>query len=375
MESDIPVTARRLELEGRWLQFSLRTLLLFVTVCAILCSWLAVRVRQAKREREATQVIRRLSGSSYRADRCDDDGQLIGNDGTGGVYDTGGGLRGRIAQTLGREWAYAVVNVDLSDCEINDDDLATLESFPGLKWLGLGRTEITDRGLKHLAGLKSLRSLELCGAKVTDAGLSCLTGLTQLRSLRLDGTNVTDSGLQYLGGLNNLQSLNLSETKVAGAKLYHLEGLEGLSELWLDGTDLSDSTTRQLARLGRLRTLGLSSTQVTDAGLKHLAALQQLESLSLYWTQTTEAGRSALQRSVPNLSVQCESRDAQLQSAIDGLFKEGEDRRKRSGNKEASLLIVTPPKGAGQHVLIDQGEGADEVGSHQDEKGRGTGFF
>jgi len=32
----------------RWFQYSLRTLLVLVTVCAIPCSWLGVKVQQAK---------------------------------------------------------------------------------------------------------------------------------------------------------------------------------------------------------------------------------------------------------------------------------------------------------------------------------------
>jgi hypothetical protein len=46
----------------RWFQFSLRTLLVFVTLCAIPCSWLAVKMQQAKRQREAVVAIEKLGG-------------------------------------------------------------------------------------------------------------------------------------------------------------------------------------------------------------------------------------------------------------------------------------------------------------------------
>ena len=41
----------------RWFQYRLRTLLIFVTLCALPCSWLGWKVRQAKREAEAAAAI------------------------------------------------------------------------------------------------------------------------------------------------------------------------------------------------------------------------------------------------------------------------------------------------------------------------------
>ena len=54
MKTDLP--------KRRWFQFSLRTLLVFVTLCAIPCSWLAVKLRQMKREEAAAAVIEKAGG-------------------------------------------------------------------------------------------------------------------------------------------------------------------------------------------------------------------------------------------------------------------------------------------------------------------------
>ena len=47
----------------RRFQYSLRTLLLVVTLFAIACSWLAVKIRQAQRQQEAVAEIQKLGGS------------------------------------------------------------------------------------------------------------------------------------------------------------------------------------------------------------------------------------------------------------------------------------------------------------------------
>ncbi len=47
----------------RWFQYSLRTLLILVTLFAIPCSWLAVKRHQAQREREAAAAFEKLGGS------------------------------------------------------------------------------------------------------------------------------------------------------------------------------------------------------------------------------------------------------------------------------------------------------------------------
>ncbi len=42
----------------RRVQFGLRTLLVFVTLCAVVCSWLAVRLREARRQAAAVATMR-----------------------------------------------------------------------------------------------------------------------------------------------------------------------------------------------------------------------------------------------------------------------------------------------------------------------------
>ncbi len=61
----------------RWFQYSLRTLLIVVTLFAIPCSWLAVKRQQAKREREAAAEIVKLGGVVHYDWQCDAKGRPL----------------------------------------------------------------------------------------------------------------------------------------------------------------------------------------------------------------------------------------------------------------------------------------------------------
>jgi len=145
-------------------QFSLRTLLVLVTLCAIPCSWVAWEREWARKRREAIVAIRKLGGEV-------------------------------LSDYLFADTTHTVF---LNNTQATDADLEQLEGLTNLKCLQLDGTQITDAGLKHLGGLKQLYWLHLSKTNITDAGLERLRGLNELRWLFLDGTQVTDDGVKTL---------------------------------------------------------------------------------------------------------------------------------------------------------------------------------
>jgi Leucine-rich repeat (LRR) protein len=185
----------------RWYQFRLRTLLIFVTLFAIPCSWVAVKKEQKRREREAATEIEKLGG--------------------------------KVAWS--RPWG------PRSSQRLLGDDL-----FGSVTIVVLDGTQVTDAGLEHLKGLGQLRQLEFRSTQVTDAGLEHLQGLKQLQWLALDETKVTDAGLEHLQGLGQLRELQLNGTQVTDAGLEHLKGLGQLQTLRLTGTHVTDAGVGKL---------------------------------------------------------------------------------------------------------------------------------
>jgi hypothetical protein len=163
----------------RWYQFSLRTLLVFVTLCAIVCSCLAVMMQEAKREREIAAVIQKSGLVAVWTDDFDSSGptwlrSLLGAHFFGHVY--AGYYEGGQVNDVGPE---------------NLKGLQLVELF-------LAGTNVTDAGLENLKSMSELRALYLDRTKVTDAGLENLKELNQLHGLWLAGTQVTDAGVKKL---------------------------------------------------------------------------------------------------------------------------------------------------------------------------------
>jgi hypothetical protein len=61
----------------RWFQFSLRSLLIFVTLSALACSWFTVTMQHARKQRADVEQIRKLGGNVYYSYQCDGSGTPV----------------------------------------------------------------------------------------------------------------------------------------------------------------------------------------------------------------------------------------------------------------------------------------------------------
>jgi hypothetical protein len=320
----------------RWYQFSLRALLIFVGLCALPCSWYAVRMRAAERQRAAVEILRK-AGAEVHYDYQGDE-----------VYGIPDRKPSQFLQNIfGIDFLSDVIGVkcdsnvkpskmralkdlprlralDILFSHFTDADLAFLDDLPDLKWidvptslgdeglrhlaamhkledLDLNSRPITDRGMIYLQGMENLESLSLTLTKITDKGLQCLSNLHNLKRLRLDRVCITNAGLAYLSNLENLEDLDLQceemgdtdlipKGRITDAGLIHISRLNNLKELLLDGHAIRGDGLVHLSRLTNLEQLRLNNTKVTDATLVYLADIHSLKELWLERTSITDGG-------------------------------------------------------------------------------------
>ena len=236
----------------RWIQFSLRSLMMLTLVVGLgMATWLVPLKKRADRQKAAVEAILK-------------DGGLV-------AYDYQHDASGRSIQNAmppGPAWLRKLLG----------DDFFTDVVFAAVK---------TDTSAEHLDDLPRIQSLHLDKGEITDAALAHVAGLARLDYLDLSGATITDDGLVHLERMANLKKLYLDRTKVTDAGLAHLAGLTGLYWLLLDGTQVSDAGLKNVERFTALDALHLSFTRVTDAGLKHLEKLTSLTSLQLRNTAIT----------------------------------------------------------------------------------------
>jgi hypothetical protein len=258
----------------RWrFQFSIRSLLVLALVVALPCSWLAVKLQQARRQRETVTEIEKWGGTVKY------DWEIDGN----GVVDPS-------AEPPGPIWLRSVLGKDF---------------FQSVDIVLASNSRVTDAALERLSGLNQLRRLYLCYTKVTDAGLEHLKCFRQLNDLYLGGTTtITDAGLEHLKGLSQLHELDLYGTPVTDAGLEHLKDLRELKSVILCKTQITDAGVKHLKSWSQLEFLSLSSAKITDAALEHLSGLSQLERLCFFDTQVTDAGVEKLRQALPNCTIE-----------------------------------------------------------------------
>ena len=225
---------------ARWrFQFRLRTLMLAVAVCAVACSWFAVRKDRAARQLAATKAL---------------------GDRVWVVYDyelDADGLRTEGAQPPGPAWLRNLLGGDFfADVEavwgtsgFDDDDMAHLKGFPRLRYLNVFNSRVTEAGIVHLKSLPELENLSLGGTRITDAGLVHLQQLRKLEGLGLYSTGVTDEGLAHLHDLAGLKRLGLFSTKVTPQGIQRLEQALPDCRVWYYGpSDASPPPTPQTSQ-------------------------------------------------------------------------------------------------------------------------------
>jgi hypothetical protein len=188
-----PQSANSPPRKWRRLQFSLRSLLIVITVFGV---WLGLKVNRARRQRDAVTAIRALGGTvqyDYQhvtPNEPPGPGWLRENLGLDfladadyvGIPNATSGKLGMIVPHL--ESLPALRSLHISHSQINDDDVRTLTKLTHLKelWLG-GSTLLSGKSLSYIALLEDVRKLEVWHAQIYDDDLQHIAQLRKLEHL------------------------------------------------------------------------------------------------------------------------------------------------------------------------------------------------
>ena len=232
----------------RWFQFSLRTLMIGVTLLAVLCGWFGMKVERARKRHEAVEAIRKLGGYVHYDYEMDPNGFSL-----------------LLTPPPAPDWLIKLLGIDFFA------DVAMVD-LPGTLPPDLRRHIDLNKPPPEDLRRENERATAIC--------LKQLPLLPHITNLGLIGTQITDDQLQYL------------------------EGLDVLQKLWLNGTPVGDAGLVHLKKLPQLRYLVLwFDTRISDVGLKHLQGMSQLRELSLDDTNVTDAGKTELQKALPKCEI------------------------------------------------------------------------
>jgi len=185
----------------RFFRYSLRTLMIVVTV---FCVWMGITAKRARDQRQAVEAVREVSGQVFYKHQWPLNSP---SDPPGPEW---------LRQLMGDEYFFSVFFLNFGNPWVTDAELEHLKGFRGtnLLWLNLSNIKLPEAGLEYVKALTNLRVLNLNTTKTTDAGVAHLKGMTKLQELWLANTEITDAGLEYLRELTKLRELNLSNTQV-----------------------------------------------------------------------------------------------------------------------------------------------------------------
>jgi hypothetical protein len=238
MESPSQSVEKPVKRKLRWYQFSLRSLLIFVTLFAVACSWFAVKMGRAKRQKEAIEVIQKVGGSVHY-DYEETAPRTVSNSGKPREPEW-------LLKLLGEDFFHKPVNITFFETPKDEGWIKAVNSLPSLKTLLLSGGNISDETLEHLSELPNLEELHANSSSVSDKGLKNLEKFPKLRWLTIHYTKVTDSGL------------------------VHVRSLKHLEWLILIGDNISDAAVPDLSSMTTLQLLDVRETAITVNGYEKL---------------------------------------------------------------------------------------------------------
>jgi hypothetical protein len=201
-----------------WYRFTLRSLILLLTIA---CIWLAIVFNQCRRQRRAVESIVNAGGQvtfDYQAKA------KRGEDATppGPPW-----LRSLIGEEMFRTPACVIIRGD----GIDDAFLAVhLPGVRSVEILSIKSDLVTDKAMANVAELRKLKWLSIDSSQITDMGLADLPSIDEWEVFALDCPRVTDAGMTHVAALKRIDTFVLNCERLTPSGIRQLNGLAGVRE-------------------------------------------------------------------------------------------------------------------------------------------------
>lgn len=194
-------------------------------------------------------------------------------------------------------------DLNLSTCNLHDQDLEFIRDHYNLKTLDLSINPITAEGLNQLQSLQELETLNISHNNLANSNLFFASEMTRLKDLNLANTKVTDTICPVLRTLTNLERLDLSGTRITSNCFQSLQQMAKLKSLSLSETAITNDHISALGNLRQLESLFLNRTRITADGIRQLSQLKSLRYLDLGYTQIGRKQAEELHRLFPECHI------------------------------------------------------------------------
>jgi hypothetical protein len=281
----------------RWWRFSLKTLLVLLT---LFCVWLGTLANSANRQKRAVEAIQQ-SGGEFNYDYQ----RSPSRTGRGQSFSLRVEPPGPtwLRRILGDHYFITPVAMRMSETII-DDCLLHLAALPAIESASFGSVTFRNQDFDHLAMLTNLRSLAFHKCTFREPqSFDALAELRNLETFSLQDPNFGDDDVKHLSGAANLSQLFLYETAITDEGVAHFQKLHRLKMLSLSRTKVGDLAMIYLSKLPELEYLSVGDTQVSDAAIESFLKIPALKEIELHDTRMTSDGINRLRPLLPNCMI------------------------------------------------------------------------
>lgn len=180
----------------------------------------------------------------------------------------------------------------ISGNDITDDQLIVLERLPRLRKLSLWRGPLTNTALSHVGQMKQLEELDITLSDIDEGVLEHLQGLAQLKTLR-HHLQFTDTGIARLAAIPGLRHDSINVINLQEKSLTLLRDQISFKQLFLNEPKC-ENWADYLVDHPTLVDLNVFHAPMTDQQLQDLLQADRLESLSLDRVPVTKVGLEML---------------------------------------------------------------------------------